>query len=217
MSRVEEGLQVDSAVFGAGPVGCVAALALARPRDRVPLVEGNPQSAEHRLAGELLHPAGIRMLRDLGLDPLPLADHYPNGQGFVVFPEDGGPGTVLRYDEGQQGLSCDHARLVAFLRRAAADQPGVEYLPDTRVLGVEEGRLVCRRQGKPFEIRARRLIGATGRSPLIPRRAAGPGRLISGMAVLVLEDVEMPCEGFGHIFLGGPGPLLLYRIGERQV
>lgn len=220
MSCVVDGrMRVDTAVFGAGPVGCVAALAMARQGDRVALIEGNPHHTEHRLAGELLHPSGIRVLQDLGVDPMPLARDYPNGRGFVVFSENGGRRITLDYEAGQQGLSVDHASLVAFLRQAASSHARVEYLPHTRVLRIQNGSLISRREEQPLEIFAKRLIGATGRSPLISRHlnAERPRRLLSGMVGLLLEDVEMPCEGFGHIFLGGPGPLLLYRIGTRHV
>src|SRR5438067_2398901 len=37
------------------------------------------------------------------------------------------------------------------------------------------------------------------------------------MVGLLLEDVELPHEGFGHVFLGGPGPILSYRLDHRHV
>lgn len=216
---MEGRLEADTAVVGAGPVGCAAALAMANQGARVVLLEGNPNSAGHRLAGELLHPSGVGMLQSLGVDPAPLARGYPNGRGFVVFPDDGSRPVTLSYEDGRQGLTCDHGRLVGFLRQAAAAHERVEYLPHTRVLRIEPGRLICRRQGQPLEVLAGRLIGATGRSPLVGRYlgAERPRRMLSGMAGLTLEDAEVPCEGFSHIFLGAAGPLLLYRINERQV
>ena len=59
------------------------------------LLEANPRAAT-RLAGEWLHPLAVRMLRDAGirLDP-PLRS--TEGQGFVVFPEDGSEPIVLPY------------------------------------------------------------------------------------------------------------------------
>jgi flavin-dependent dehydrogenase len=50
----------DVAVIGAGPVGCVAALAFARRGRRVLLLEANPL-ASHRLAGEWLHPPAVEL------------------------------------------------------------------------------------------------------------------------------------------------------------
>jgi 2-polyprenyl-6-methoxyphenol hydroxylase-like FAD-dependent oxidoreductase len=37
------------------------------------------------------------------------------------------------------------------------------------------------------------------------------------MAGVLLEDVELPREGYGHLFLGGPGPVFVLRIGARHV
>jgi 2-polyprenyl-6-methoxyphenol hydroxylase-like FAD-dependent oxidoreductase len=41
--------------------------------------------------------------------------------------------------------------------------------------------------------------------------------LLSHMAGLLLDDVELPCEGYGHVFLGGVGPVFVCRISPRQV
>jgi hypothetical protein len=37
------------------------------------------------------------------------------------------------------------------------------------------------------------------------------------MAGLELRDATLPFEGLGHVFLGGPGPALLYRIDEHRI
>jgi hypothetical protein len=37
------------------------------------------------------------------------------------------------------------------------------------------------------------------------------------MAGLLLDDAELPCEGYGHVFLGGAGPVFACRISPRQV
>jgi|SRR5579864_1115010 len=214
-------LHADVAVVGAGPVGCAAALAMARRGARVILLEGNPDGTAHRLSGELLHPSGVQMLQALGADPTPLARDYPNGEGFTFFPGAGSRPVTLSYDRGARGLSCDHSELVGFLRQAAAAHGRIDYLPGTRGLRLGGGRLLCRRGDESFEVHARRLIAATGRSSFLARRRGAlrgerPARLLSAMAGLTLEDVELPEEGFGHIFLGGPGPLLLYRIGQGR-
>jgi squalene monooxygenase len=40
---------------------------------------------------------------------------------------------------------------------------------------------------------------------------------VSHMAGLLLDDTELPCEGYGHVFLGGVGPVFACRISPRQV
>jgi hypothetical protein len=37
------------------------------------------------------------------------------------------------------------------------------------------------------------------------------------MAGILLQDVELPCEGYGHVFLGGLGPVFGCRISPRHV
>ena len=40
---------------------------------------------------------------------------------------------------------------------------------------------------------------------------------LSRMAGLELKGADLPVQGFGHVFLGGPGPILAYRIGPESV
>jgi 2-polyprenyl-6-methoxyphenol hydroxylase-like FAD-dependent oxidoreductase len=62
-------------------------------------------------------------------------------------------------------------------------------------------------------------VGADGRSSLV-RRSLGLSDdriLLSHMAGLLLDDAELPCEGYGHVILGGPGPVFVCRISSHQV
>src|SRR5436305_833305 len=73
--------------------------------------------------------------------------------------------------------------------------------------------------GGASTVKADLLVGASGRmsvahTALGLRRAAGT---YSRMAGLLLEDVELPFEGYGHVVLGGLGPILTYRIDPRHV
>lgn len=203
----------DAAVVGAGPIGCVAALALARAGAQVLLLEANP-AASKRLAGEWLHPPGLAVLRRLGLDVA-----GEPGRGFAVFPEGHGEPVLLPYAAGE-GLSCEHEALVDVLRRAAAQHPGVSLLPSARVLELDGDRLTFVRPGEsPAQAVVERIVGADGRSSAV-RRAAGlaaGGAVVSATAGVVLEDVDLPVEGFGHVLLGGPGPVLVYRLGPGRL
>ena len=210
----------DVAVVGGGPVGSVVALAHAQQGARVVLLEGNPKSAE-RLAGEWLHPAAVDALRRLGVDVTERLGGFQTGEGFVIFPEDGSPPIELPYADGMRGFSYEHASLVKTLREVAASSETVHYMPETRVTEVTDGRLTAsaRSGGGQIMIEAPRIVGADGRASVVRAALGLPMRheSVSRMAGLILERVELPFEGFGHVFLGAPGPILVYRIGPDRV
>lgn len=214
-------LSYDVAVIGAGPVGAVAAYAHARRGARVLLAEANPNAAR-RLAGEWLHPPALDHLRELGIAPLPQA--HRTGEGFVVFPDSGDAPFVLPYSRGA-GAAVEHSHLVRHLREAAADDPLVTYLPWARVTRIEDQRLDIQRTSdtrvgaRELQISAARIVGAGGRAS-IARQALGlepEHETWSRMAGVLLSGVTLPFEGMGHVFLGGPGPVLAYRIGADAV
>lgn len=207
----------DIVVIGAGPVGCVTALAFAQQGSRVLLLEGNPRSS-HRLAGECLHPTGVRILEVLGLESL-VRSSYP-GHGFAVFPPDGTTPILLQYPDNGTGLTCEHSVLVSTLRSAAASHANIDLLPGAHALAIDA-------QQVHFEMPASEqrtatadlIVGADGRSSLA-RRSLGltdRRRYVSSMAGVLLDDVDLVHEGFGQVLLGGPGPILACRIGPRRV
>ncbi len=210
----------DVVVIGAGPTGCVTALAHARTGARVLLLEAHPEAAK-RLAGEWLHPPGAEILKQLDIGPIPASLGYPTGCGFVFFPGDGTPPIVLDYADSSAGLACEHRTLVAALREAAASHPDVQYVPFAKVTGIDGQRLSYTKgeRGGAASVSAERIVGADGRSSIVRRclRLPPDRTHVSCMAGVLLEDVELPYEGFGHVLLGGPGPMFIYRISPRHV
>jgi 2-polyprenyl-6-methoxyphenol hydroxylase-like FAD-dependent oxidoreductase len=206
----------DVAVIGAGPVGCVTALAFARQGARVLLLEGNPRSAL-RLAGECLHPAGVQVLEDLGLDHVVRAGYA--GHGFAVFPEDGSPPILLQYPEGTAGLTCEHYHLVTELRQAAAEHPNINLSPGAQALAIDGQHLHFETEHRHQSVHAELIVGADGRSSLARKCLGLEDRrsYVSAMAGVLVEDVEMEHDGFGQVFLGGPGPALACRIGPQRL
>jgi len=216
----------DVTVVGAGPVGAAAALLHARAGARVALLEANPKAAT-RLAGEWLHPPGLEVLGRLGV---PLPDAVPGatrGDGFVVFPDDGSEPIVLPYAGQRRGVSLGHEELVACLREAAAAHPEVTYLPGARVTAVEPGALTVERRGHPGDERLATglVVGADGRGSTVRKSLdvaagapTGPSQtVVSRMAGCVLRGVALPWEQHGHVFLGGAGPALAYRLGPDAI
>ena len=209
--------QYDVAIVGAGPVGSLCALAHARKGARVALLEANP-NASKRMAGEWLHPPAVRMLREVGirLDTQPLST---TGKGFVVFPEDGSEPIMLPYPEGLHGLACEHAAIVSSLREAIENEPGIDFIPHARVRTVEDERVTFSRNGSAECVTAARIVGADGRASVV-RRSLGLSikpNTCSRMVGVTVNGATLPLEGYGHVVCGGPGPILMYRLGEHCV
>lgn len=208
----------DVAVVGAGPVGSVAALAFAERGACVLLLEANPHAAR-RLAGEWLHPPAADILRRFEIEAA-VAPRHATGEGFVVFPDDGTDAITLPYSGGSTGVSCEHASLVEQLRARCRDTKSIDFVPFARATAIEGQTLDVERRGGPSStVHAKTIVGAAGRSSVAHAalRIETRSTTYSRMAGLLLEHVELPHEGFGHVFLGGPGPVLAYRIDEKHV
>ncbi|GMV43000.1 MAG: hypothetical protein AMXMBFR64_47160 [Myxococcales bacterium] len=219
---------VDVIVAGGGFIGSVVASALAREGRRVAVVEAKPGAAHKRLAGELMHPAGVAILERLGLlGPLHGAGAI-DVHGFAVFPgsshEDP---TLLRYDEIRgvppRGLAIPHHVLVETLRERAAAATGVTWVHG-RVEAplVSQGRVfgarLAGRSGEPRDIYATLLVVADGRHSRV-RKALGldpDEERISFSGGATVPASALPVAGHGHIFLGAWGPVLAYPISATE-
>ena len=207
----------DVAIIGAGPVGSLCALAHARKGARVALLEANPK-ASGRLAGEWLHPPAVRILRDIGIgiDALPRST---TAKGFVVFPEDGSAPIELPYPGGSRGRACDHALLVSSLHEAIETQADITFLSRARVHRVDDGRIAFSVNGDEQTITATRIVGADGRASIV-RKSLGLSTepmVCSRMLGVTVKDETLPFEGYGHVVLGGPGPMLIYALADGCV
>lgn len=212
-------LITEQAVVGAGPVGVLGALALANAGRSVTVLDGD-LSLSRQFAGEWLHPEGLRLLGEQGIHLSPGPDMIP-GKGFVVFPDDGSDPIRLENFARREGVAFERAAFMDLLRKHCQEHPRIQFISQAKVMRVERGRLECHggEPGTEWELLAERIVGADGRQSIV-RRAHGPGRkahLISYMAGVLLRGASLPHEGFGHVILGGPGPILMYRIGGDAV
>ena len=207
----------DVAIVGAGPVGSICALAYARKGARVVLLEANPK-ASWRLAGEWLHPPAVQMLKEVGINSDRLSGAMP-GRGFVVFPEDGKGPIMLPYHGRSRGLVCEHSDLVALLHEAVKREGDIDFITHARVSSVEDGRLTYTHDGSSRELRAGQIVGADGRASVVRRslRFSTDSQSCSMMLGTILHGVELAHENYGHILLGGPGPILMYRVAGQRV
>lgn len=227
-------------VIGAGPGGCVAAIEHARRGHRVWLCEQSPKAAARRLAGEWLHNTGRALLEELQID---LHGSYKGG-GFVVHAGDGGAPITLPYVQHEEpsglsrlwksgaalaaaadGLSWEHADLVDRLRARAIAEPQVRYMPGARVrlteVGGDDVTCTVDYEGKTHSPCPDRIVDATGRAGVgrrvLSSLSGNKAAHVSRMCGLELRKVEVPVVDYGHVVLGGPGPMLMYRIGEDSV
>ncbi|RLV04580.1 hypothetical protein CTZ27_11740 [Streptomyces griseocarneus] len=205
---------VDVLVAGAGPAGLMAALAFARRGATVLVVDPGPAPAR-RLAGEWLHPGGVSALRRMEIT-MDSGDFTVN-HGFRLHTGDGHPPLHCPYPDGT-AVSMYHHVLTALLTSRARATPGVTLRRNERVTAVTTtGRAGTTRE----ELRAGLVVGADGRASTV-RRLLRPGgeqssAQLSWTAGLLLRGARLPCEGYGHVFLGGPGPVLAYRVSPDTV
>jgi len=209
--------EYDVVVVGAGPSGAASGLAFARDGARVLVLEANPKAAR-RLAGEWLHPPGVSVLDQLGLDPYCDRRFVPV-RGFVVFPDDGGGPVKLPYADGAIGLAREHADLVDTIREHLGDHDGATYVTGSRVTRIEGHVVRFTHAGQEHSVQAAVIVGADGRSSVVRSKLGFPdhGFQISHMGSVELRDVDLPVDEYGHVILGGPGPCLFYRIDDDRV
>jgi lanosterol synthase len=225
--EMQSGSHFDVAIVGAGPAGCACALACARRGKRVLLIEADPRASD-RLAGEWLHPPALAILDELGIDLTP-ATPYATGRGYVVFPEDGSEPIALPYAAGQSGMAIEHALLVETLRAHCERDERIELVAWARATRIEGQTLTFeRRHGGARAASAEIIVGASGRAASGPlgrlgEAGASSGPLAHGVAAssriagVTLEACALPFEGFLHVFLGAPGPVMAYRVDARRV
>jgi 2-polyprenyl-6-methoxyphenol hydroxylase-like FAD-dependent oxidoreductase len=139
----------------------------------------------------------------------------------VVFPDDRSEPIVLNYPEGLKGICCEHKHLVLALREAVVSQPSVQFISSVRATRIEGKKLTFRNedQGLAKTVTAGQIVGADGRASWVRRQLGHPNHsaTVSLMAGILLENAELPYEGFGHVVLGGPGPALIFRISPRYL
>lgn len=215
--------RADIVIVGGGFAGATAAAALADGRRKIVVLEART-GIDPRFRGELIHAHGAAMLGELGL----LQALYEGGgspvKGFAVMQIDG-PSALLPYADIRpdvpNGIAMDHREMLQCLRRQAVARPGVDLRLGWRVAEVvrEQGRVVGARTSEGREVRAELTLVADGRHSKMRTMLgfAEETRLVSFTVALDLEAVSLPYVGYGHVFLGGWGPVLAYPIGHERV
>ena len=220
-------LQVDIIIAGGGPAGCAAAAAFAAQGRSVLVVDAG-LDRKRQLAGELLHPSGVEDLRALGFGAVLDVSAGQAIEGFAVV--DQGPAhsrlADLPYPAGERGLAMEHAALAEPLLSALDTLERVTVRRRTRVVALphnaEGGVQVTLDATAPGPHRretvcARVLVAADGRaSPT--RKLLGIAEThdrLSTMVGMKVDRALLPHPERGHLFIGGPAPVLAYAISAR--
>jgi 2-polyprenyl-6-methoxyphenol hydroxylase-like FAD-dependent oxidoreductase len=212
----------DVIIVGGGLSGCAMATALADGRRKILVLEARA-GRNPRFNGELIHPHGVDVLDERGfLEAL----HVAGGadvRGFAVVKSLHEPITVLPYDEipGSRpfGFAIDHHDLVDTLRKKMLEHSGIELRLGERVVDLvrDQERVVGVMTAKGPAL-APVVIACDGRHSKIRALIEMPeeARLLSFTAAALLEKCPLPQPGFGHIFLGAWGPILVYPINAEN-
>lgn len=210
-------LAADVAVVGGGPVGCTTALAFARAGARVCLID--PKAQTHRLGGEWLHPTGAGILADLGIDFARDSIPHADGHGFAIFPKGSDP-IVLPYVGGERGIGCQHHLIIDAIQKVVSRTPRVTALSGYRVTAVRRGGLTVTSadRARTIDVTAGLVVGADGRQSVVRQALGhdGGSRPVSYMLGVLIDARVLPFDGYGNVFLGGPGPVLAFRVDDRQ-
>lgn len=228
-------MSYDVVIIGAGVAGASLAAALGRCGRSVALVERDLRDPNHLFVGELLQPGGCAALETLGLESCVLGIDAQATKGFAVI--HGEKRHALEYPQNKysrgkgqdeisrvvQGVAFRHGKFVGRLREAARAEGRVDVIEGTVVaLDEQFGRVdgVTYRDRKAVErqLKAKLVIACDGRNSRLRRQLGytDPERLSYSVGVLV-KNAELPCPGYGHVFVVRPAPLLGYRISSDEV
>jgi squalene monooxygenase len=211
----------DVLVIGGGFAGLAAAAALSRAGATVTVLEAL-EGPMPTFRGELLHSPGVDALRAMGLGDVVSPDFGVDVRGFAAFEDADHDPVLLPYaSHSNPGFGFDHVTLVRHLRGAIALWPRATLVTRARVEGLvyERGRAVGVRCTNGLDCRASLLVAADGRHSKVRRllRIPTTTTLLSHMVVVSLERDLLPRPGFGHVFVGAPGPALAYPYAQGKV
>jgi len=175
----------DCCVVGGGPVGAMAARSAAQQGARVLLVEkGASPTYPDRCTG-IVSP---RCLKEAGLDQRVIVRairggiiHAPNGRS-------------VRIEAADTRAVVIDRRLFNIRLLEMAQEAGVEFAPQSRVVGLENEAAIIERAGDTYQAEARVVIGADGPKSQVAAwtKLPPPAQLLVGLQAMARYEPEDP-------------------------
>ncbi|MFG6529595.1 MULTISPECIES: FAD-dependent oxidoreductase [unclassified Sulfitobacter] len=222
----------DIAIIGGGLNGPALALALSRAGLRVAVIDAQPAQTFENAAFDgrayALALTSVRLMEGIGIWPDIADDAQPMLEIKVTDGRAGtGPSPMFMHfdhaeiEEGPMGQMVEDRHLRRALLKAAAADPAITMMNDTRVTGqsvAPTGITLTLEGGKT--LRARLAVGADGRASGTAERA-GIKRVAwsyGQTALVCVVDHEKPHHGIAHQFFMPPGPLAILPLtGNRSL
>jgi 2-octaprenyl-6-methoxyphenol hydroxylase len=222
----------DIAIIGGGLNGPALALALSRAGLRVAVIDAQPAQTFENAAFDgrayALALTSVRLMEGIGIWPDIADDAQPMLEIKVTDGRAGtGPSPMFMHfdhaeiEEGPMGQMVEDRHLRRALLKAAAADPAITMMNETRVTGqsvAPTGITLTLEGGKT--LRARLAVGADGRGSGTAERA-GIKRVAwsyGQTALVCVVDHEKPHHGIAHQFFMPPGPLAILPLtGNRSL
>lgn len=222
----------DIAIIGGGLNGPALALALSRAGLRVAVIDAQPAQTFENAAFDgrayALALTSVRLMEGIGIWPDIADDAQPMLEIKVTDGRAGtGPSPMFMHfdhaeiEEGPMGQMVEDRHLRRALLKAAAADPAITMMNDTRVTGqsVAPTGITLTLEGNKT-LRARLAVGADGRGSGTAERA-GIKRVAwsyGQTALVCVVDHEKPHHGIAHQFFMPPGPLAILPLtGNRSL
>jgi 2-polyprenyl-6-methoxyphenol hydroxylase-like FAD-dependent oxidoreductase len=205
----------DAIVVGGGFGGLVAAASLAEVGLDVAVVEERLATAKRGLRGELLHPSAVRELTRLGVERALCARGAAHIAGMVACAPALSEVATLPY--AGNGLALEHELIIDGLREELASRPRIHlFQGSVRTVVRADGVVVGARCRDGRVVSSPLVIVADGRhSQLRGELGITASRTLLSHALGTTIDASLlPVAHHGHVFVGGPGPVLIYPIGS---
>eukprot|EP00163_Fabomonas_tropica_P014702 TRINITY_DN2674_c0_g1_i1.p1 TRINITY_DN2674_c0_g1~~TRINITY_DN2674_c0_g1_i1.p1 ORF type:complete len:487 (-),score=114.76 TRINITY_DN2674_c0_g1_i1:126-1586(-) len=221
----------DAVIVGAGIAGTTMAHALGHQGRKVLVVERD-LSEPDRIVGELLQPAGMNRLNELGMGHTVDGIDAQTVTGYALL--EPSESFTLAYpknpDDGLRSLatgrSFHHGRFIQNLRQACRDAPNVTLIQGTVLELIKdpdnENKVLGVRYRTPegtHDARGKLTIACDGCHSRFRKESTVNSKpfVASTFVGAIMKDVQLPYEGNGHVILTDPTPVLMYRIGSDEV